>query len=210
MTESTGARPDGHSNGRATKQTIVERAAQAFSEQGFYGASMRGIARAAGVDHSTLLHHFRTKDKLLLAVLEWQDEQHEAASSFIESTEAELVDVAEELVHGFMKTAEHNRSVPGLIQLLSVVTAEAGTATHPARGTLQARHTKLRGLLARTIRARRQAGLAVDDGLTPDESAALVIATWEGLESYDALHPGEVDVPQLLGRTLRQAFGLPL
>jgi AcrR family transcriptional regulator len=193
---------EGYVNGRATKYAIVARAAEAFAQQGFHGASVRGIAKAAGVDHSTLLHHFGNKTALLLAVLDWQDAQHLPADV------AAMVSSAEEVAAGFVATAERNRAVPGLVRLLSVMTAEAGSPGHPAREPLQRRQHIPRDVIAATIRAQRLAGAVEDDGLTPEQAAALVIATWEGLQTYDALHPGELDVPDLLGRTLRRAFGL--
>lgn len=194
-------RLEGYVNGRATKDTIVARAAESFAQQGFHGASMRGIARAAGIDHSTLLHHFGSKTALLLAVLEWHDAQHLPPEMPAHIT-------AETVADGFEATAERNQSAPGLVQLLSVMSAEAGTPDHPARESLQQRHSVLVDVIASTIRRQREAGVAADDGLTPEQSAALIVATWEGLQVYDALHPGELDVPALVGRALRAAFGL--
>ncbi|WP_171013030.1 TetR/AcrR family transcriptional regulator [Microbacterium sp. 2FI] len=198
-------RVEGYVNGRATKSAIVERAAEAFAQQGFHGASVRGIARAAGIDHSTLLHHFGNKTMLLLAVLEWQDAQNLTASV---PAEAPAEVTAEMLVDGFTATAERNRAVPGLVQLLSVMSAEAGAADHPARPHLQERHRIARDLIASMIRRQREAGAVGDDGLTPEQGAAVFLATWEGLQVYDALHPGELDIPALVARALREAFGL--
>lgn len=191
----------GYANGRATKQTIVASAATNFAQQGFHGASLRGIARAAGVDHSTLLHHFGNKTALLLAVLEWHDEQNMPPEMPAQLT-------AEMVAEGLVSVVERNRTVPGLVQLLSLLSAEAASPDHPARPALQRRHQILVTLIASVIDAQRQAGLVHDDGLSPDAGAALVVATWEGLQVYDALHPGEVDVADLIDRTLRRAFGL--
>lgn len=195
---------EGYVNGRATKHQIVARAAEAFAQQGFHGASVRGIARAAGVDHSTLLHHFGDKTALLLAVLEWQDAQHlpEDLSTLSATPTPEAV------ADGFVATARRNLAAPGLVQLLSVMTAEAGSPDHPARAFLQRRQQIPQRVMAETIRAQRLAGAVDDDGTTPEQAAALLIATWEGLQVYDALNPGVVDVPAALGAVLRRAFGL--
>ncbi|GAA1400031.1 hypothetical protein GCM10009600_02020 [Oerskovia paurometabola] len=37
---------------------------------------------------------------------------------------------------------------------------------------------------------------------------ALFISTWEGLQVFDALHPGAVDVPGMVGEMLRREFGI--
>ena len=191
----------GYATGRATKQSIVARAAEAFAQKGFYGASLRGIAREAGIDHSTLLHHFGNKTALLLAVIEWHDAQHAPPEMPSEFT-------AEDLVEGFVQTAERNREAPGLVQLLSTLSAEAGTEGHPARPVLQERHQVLVGVIGGMIRSQRERGALADTGASPEERAALFISTWEGLQVYDALHPGDVDVPAMVGEMLRREFGI--
>ncbi|WP_278236709.1 TetR/AcrR family transcriptional regulator [Isoptericola sp. AK164] len=199
--ESTTGRAEGYATGRATKQSIVESAATAFSQTGFYGTSLRGIAREAGVDHSTLLHHFGTKTALLLAVIEWHDAQ-QMPSELPQDLSAEFI------ADGFAATAARNAETPGLVQLLSVLTAEAGAEGHPARETLQRRHDVVTALIAWTIRTQRESLGLTHDPLTPEDRAAVIVATWDGLQMYDALHPGRLDVPALVGRSLRDAFGL--
>ena len=284
----------GYATGRATKRAIVERAAQAFGQKGFYGTSLRSIAREAGVDHSTLLHHFGTKTALLVAVLEWHDEQQLVASAIIpramegllaglptegvpfdmlgEGSPLDMVGeglrldalgdlpldfsgdelplglTPDDVTGALIDTARHNAATPGLTQLLSTLTAEAGAEGHPARPSLQKRHDLLVAVLALAIRhhrresrrsgqdtavgpdAPRETGhgapgdtttpagsgalesvagaveLGPDPEMSPEDSAALILATWDGLQLYDALHPGQIDVPTLLGQTLRAAF----
>ncbi|MFG1840059.1 TetR/AcrR family transcriptional regulator [Micromonospora sp. NPDC049175] len=50
----------------------------AIAESGFEGFRLRPIAAAAGIDHSTLHHYFRTKADLIAAVLEHVTSQFEA------------------------------------------------------------------------------------------------------------------------------------
>lgn len=60
------------SNGNvsAGADAIMEAAARLFSENGFDGVSMRGVARAAGVSKSNIYHHFRSKEALYLAIMQ--------------------------------------------------------------------------------------------------------------------------------------------
>ncbi|MFK3676776.1 TetR/AcrR family transcriptional regulator [Microbacterium sp. NPDC090218] len=199
-------RTRGYSTGQATKQLIVARAAEAFAQKGFYGTSVRSIAREADVDHSTLLHHFGRKVDLLIAVLEWHDFRGMPATGLPEQLLAEAT--PETLIEGFVGVAKQNESAPGLVNLLSTLSAEAGTPDHPARAALQTRHAVLTSIIGTAIGRQRELGAVPDDGLTPLQSAAVVVATWEGLQVYAALHPGELDVPALVERTLRRAFGL--
>ncbi len=50
-----------------TRGQIMTAAREAFAEKGFAGASMRGIAAAAGVDAALIHHYFDTKEQLFLA-----------------------------------------------------------------------------------------------------------------------------------------------
>lgn len=47
-----------------TSARILQKARDAFAELGFEGASIRDIAREAGVTHSMITYHFGTKDEL--------------------------------------------------------------------------------------------------------------------------------------------------
>jgi AcrR family transcriptional regulator len=49
---------------------VLAAAREAFAERGFDGATIRGIAGAAGVDPALVHHYFGNKDKLFLAALE--------------------------------------------------------------------------------------------------------------------------------------------
>ena len=57
-----------------TRERIVEAAARLFHEQGFQGTGISTILREAGANPGSLYHFFRTKDELLLAVLEHYEE----------------------------------------------------------------------------------------------------------------------------------------
>ncbi|MFJ1703004.1 TetR family transcriptional regulator [Kitasatospora sp. NPDC088346] len=62
----TGRRP----GGADTRRTVLEAARAEFAARGYEKASMRAIARAAGVDAALLHHYFGSKDRLFLAALE--------------------------------------------------------------------------------------------------------------------------------------------
>ncbi|WP_030263139.1 TetR family transcriptional regulator [Streptomyces sp. NRRL B-24484] len=63
----TGRRP----GGADTRRTVLEAARAEFAALGYQKASMRAIARAAGVDAALLHHYFGSKDRLFLAALEF-------------------------------------------------------------------------------------------------------------------------------------------
>jgi AcrR family transcriptional regulator len=53
-----------------TRATILAAAAREFAAHGFDRVSMRGIAKAAGVDPALVHHYFGSKDDVLLATLD--------------------------------------------------------------------------------------------------------------------------------------------
>ena len=58
----------------ATRRRILRAAEARLAEEGYEGASMTGIARAAGIGVGTLYHHFADKRALLLELVDdWGD-----------------------------------------------------------------------------------------------------------------------------------------
>ncbi len=55
---------------RDTRQDILDAALDLFAENGFFGTSMREIARRVGVRESALYHHFPSKEAILEGLLQ--------------------------------------------------------------------------------------------------------------------------------------------
>ncbi|RKE19414.1 TetR family transcriptional regulator [Streptomyces sp. TLI_171] len=66
-TKARGRRPGGED----TKGAVLAAARAEFAARGYQKASMRAIARGAGVDAALLHHYFGTKDRLFMASLEF-------------------------------------------------------------------------------------------------------------------------------------------
>ncbi|WP_326721490.1 MULTISPECIES: TetR family transcriptional regulator [unclassified Streptomyces] len=54
----------------ATRDRILDAAREEFSEQGYEKTSVRGIAKAAGVDSALVHHYFGTKEQVFEAAIE--------------------------------------------------------------------------------------------------------------------------------------------
>lgn len=61
----TGRRP----GSSGTQQAILDAARAAFTESGYDGATVRGIARVAGVDPALVHHYFGSKEHLFVAAM---------------------------------------------------------------------------------------------------------------------------------------------
>ena len=53
-----------------TRTRIIAAAREAFSTMGFEGASLRSVAKDAGVQHQLATYHFKTKEELWMAVMD--------------------------------------------------------------------------------------------------------------------------------------------
>ena len=58
-----------------TKGRILEAAFRRLAKEGYAALSMREIAKDAGVNHALINYHFRTKDQLVIAVLDEANRQ---------------------------------------------------------------------------------------------------------------------------------------
>ena len=67
------ASPKGDSRAR-----IIEAAREAFSTMGFEGASLRSVAKEAGVQHQLATYYFKTKEEL------WMEVMDELANGFLD------------------------------------------------------------------------------------------------------------------------------
>jgi AcrR family transcriptional regulator len=89
------ARPKA-SDARDTRREILDAALDLFAEQGFYGTSLRDIARAVGVREGTIYHYFESKELLFEALL--LEGQQDGAAKLEELVEnAEKLDLQEML-----------------------------------------------------------------------------------------------------------------
>src|SRR5512140_3684405 len=59
----------------ATKARILDAAFRRLATEGYAALSLREIARDAGVNHALINYHFRTKDQLVIAVLDEANRQ---------------------------------------------------------------------------------------------------------------------------------------
>ena len=63
----------------ARRKALIQAAYAAIGKKGFEGLRLRAVAAKAGIDHSTLHHHFPTKRDLVAAVLDYATEQFRPA-----------------------------------------------------------------------------------------------------------------------------------
>ncbi|MFF3940108.1 TetR/AcrR family transcriptional regulator [Streptomyces phaeofaciens] len=159
---------------------IVRAALEVIAERGYRGASLAAVAERVGLTQQGLLHHFPTKEALLVAVLEERDQWDAVPDT------RWRVDLLTSLV-------EYNAMRPGIIQTFSALLGESVTEGHPAREYFTERYTRVRESMAAVLRT--EYGDRLPNGLTPERTAPLLVAVMDGLQYQWLLDPESVDMP---------------
>lgn len=182
-----------YAKGTATREEILDVALDLFLRKGYDRTSVREIARMAGLSQAGLLHHFSTKEELLVEVLRRRDER--SRDAFQATPDEDLS------VDGLLSVVGHNAEEPGLVRLYVAMSAESTGEDSAARGYFEERYRWLRAGVAQDIR-RQQASGEVSAELDPDAMAALLIAAADGLQIQWLLDPDGLD----MGARLRQLW----
>jgi AcrR family transcriptional regulator len=191
----------GYAKGRARRAEIIDRATALFGEAGYRGASLREIAARCGLSHPGLLHHFPTKESLLLAVLQQRDAEDVAwlATAGPEPL-APLVRLVE--------LARRNATRRGLVELFTVIAAEATSPEHPAHQYVVRRYDASRAATAASLARAADAGMLRPD-LVPDEAARELVALMDGLQLQWLLDGGATDMGGILEAHVRALLAEP-
>src|SRR2546425_2508463 len=90
------------------REQIIDAAAKLFAEKGYDGASIRDIAREAGITEGLIYHYFESKDQLTEAV--WKERSWRAQLERIlsEADGKTLEQVLKEMVRDFLGTLREN------------------------------------------------------------------------------------------------------
>jgi AcrR family transcriptional regulator len=159
-----------YAKGVAKREQILTAALEVIARQGYRKTSTRELASAVGLSEAGLLHYFGSKEKLFEAVLRARDE-----------ADVERLGDREDVVGKLVAIVRHNSDVPGLVQLYSTFSAEAGDPQHGAHEYFVDRYQRLREGLAEGIRARQSDG-TISTAADPEKIATLLIALSDGLQ----------------------------
>jgi AcrR family transcriptional regulator len=213
----TDARPDRDPDGRPDegvqkrrtrrrRQEILDVAAAAFATRGYHGASLAEIADEVGISAPAILHHFRTKEGLLTALLHARDAEDADDGEDTDDGDDGLAR-ASSRPHGLayldhlVDTVARNVARPGITQLYAVLSAESVTDGHPAQQWFRDRYVGLRALVERALEEALERG-EVPVGTDVEQTAAAIVAVMDGLQVQWLLDPDLVDMVAVTRRTI--------
>lgn len=180
MVEDVGGTTRGpYKAGRARQQEILVAATEIFASDGYRGGSLRDVAKELGVTPGAILHHFGSKEQLLVAVLADRDEHsREAVASFLEFNDT---------VGSLRAIVADNEARPGLMRLFTTLAAEAVSPEHPAHVFFAERYTRITTFIADGL---DREGFISSSGASTAQIASLVLATMDGLQLQWLMQPG--------------------
>ncbi|GAA5613310.1 TetR/AcrR family transcriptional regulator [Streptomyces platensis] len=155
-----------------------------IAERGYRRTSLAAVAERAGLTQQGLLHHFPTKELLLVGVLETRDRWDLASAAAAAGTRH--TDTLAQLV-------DYNATRPGLVRTYTVLAADSVTEDHPAREFFETRFRVVRTAMAEVLRT--ECGDTLPGGLTPERAAPLLAAVMDGLQLQWLLDPEAVEMP---------------
>jgi AcrR family transcriptional regulator len=175
-----------YAKGRERREKILAAAWDAFARQGYRGASLARIAERAGVSDAGLLHHFPSKQLLLLALLERRDEQDRDRINGAVAAQAALGDA-------LLQLCAENAATPALVQLFTVMAAESIEHAHPGHQWFRDRYRRVHAELAGHVAAAQERG-ELDPALDAGSIATQLLALLDGLQLQWLLEPVRVDM----------------
>lgn len=186
------------------RRQILTQTALIVGEKGYFGFGIQELAKRCGLTKAGLLHHFASKEALLLEVLRDRDERDtEEVTAVLKSDDwDEKPPSLDKIRATFLTIVKHNLKRPELVRLFAVVRPEALNPAHPAHRHMAERDASTLKLFEKMLAPHTDQPLSV---------ARQIHVTIHGLEvqwiqssqSFDLLREWEVQ----LGRILRDVRG---
>ncbi|HWS37577.1 MAG TPA: TetR/AcrR family transcriptional regulator [Actinoplanes sp.] len=165
-------------SGREAQRAILDAARAVFAEHGFRGGVLRDVAVRAGVSAANIIHHFGSKEALLVTLLEDRDV---GKSMHLRAAPGGFVAGLRDLVR-------RNAADRDMIRLFTTLSAEATAPDHPAHDFFRERYAAVTQETTTGIEAAREEG-TLPSGPPADQIAAGLIAVMDGLQTQWLLDP---------------------
>jgi len=179
-------RRGGYAKGRERRDAILRAANEVFAAQGFHRASLATIATRVGLSEPGLLHHFPSKEHLLLELLALRHD-HDA-----ERVARALAD-HEGFLDALLGLCRENEETAGLVRLFTILVGESVDDDHPAHDWMVERYRGLRERFTARIETEQREGRIAAD-IDARALAPQLIALFDGLQLQWLLDPDDVDL----------------
>ena len=189
-----------HARGIARREAILDAAIRLFSQRGFRGTGIIGLAKEVGISHAGVLHHFGTKERLLHAVVARGEERDRAViERLAERRGLEALRALEQI-------GEDHLDDPHRARLFTVLIGENLQPDDPLNDYFRGRYANVRAVVAEAVRS-GQADAEIRADADPDATAAALTAFIAGMSLQWLLDPDAVDLPATYRHHLDHLIG---
>lgn len=180
------------------RNMILDASTEVFGELGYRATTMKQVAERAGISDGGLVHHFANKSELLEAVLE----RHEAR---VAERYTEKLPTGIEAILTMLEVVREDRNRPGIVELHSILSAEAASQEHPAHEHYRDRYRRGRYFVQMAFEQLEREGLMVG-AMSSKDVAAAYIALSDGLQLQWLYDRDAIDVNGILLRFLQSVI----
>ncbi len=181
--------------GRASQELILDTALEVLERRGYSATSLRDIAAEVGMTQAGMLHHFGTKENLLVEVLRRRDVVNRRTLAAEPGDEPMSI-----------RVARHNAHAPALVHLYASLQAAASDPGHPGHEFFRARDAEITDIIIRDIRVRQRDG-RFDPDVDAERLARVILALSDGLQAQWGIDP-DIDLAGTI-EWLWQRFAAP-
>ncbi|MCC6143296.1 MAG: TetR/AcrR family transcriptional regulator [Candidatus Hydrogenedentes bacterium] len=180
---------------------ILQAATKIIGQHGYYGFSIQSLADACGLTVAGILHHFGSKEAILIAVLKHHDERDfDVIWRGIAIGDASVLEALSlsEIKSRLRTTMLHNSRQPNIMRLVSMLRTEALYPSHPAYKYFQQRHDSAIQALTTMLAGKVP---------SPDRRALLVAALIVGLDNIWLDRKRKFDLAEYWDEAIEKILG---
>jgi len=173
------------SKGEQTREMILERAAQLFSRQGYFGSSLSDIMHETGLEKGGIYNHFSSKEQLALEAFDYASGLVQQRIKLALADKKHAVDRLLALVSVFQSLAENPPVIGGCPILNTAIEADDAQPALRARAlhAMDNWRTTIQRIVTKGIERHE-----IRSDVNPDSLATLLIATLEGAVMLSKLY----------------------
>ncbi len=172
-------------------------ALEVFAEQGYRGGSLVAVARRVGLSDAGIIHHFPSKEHLLMEVLQLCEAEDRAWVRAVTADDRVDGVPAMPWPDRVLEAGRRMVSRPEVARLAATLAVESVQPDHPAHGWFRDRHRRFRQEITDGLRAEQRLGHIPPDA-DPDLFAAHLLAILVGLQNQWLLDPEGIDLVAVL------------
>ncbi|BDR53348.1 TetR family transcriptional regulator [Bombiscardovia nodaiensis] len=172
----------------AKRQEILKAALDVFGRKGAEKGTLEEIASKVGMTRAGVLHHFGSKRKLLLAVIQYNDE------SEVDAFPDKRIPHGAAAFQHLIATTEHHAHSSGIARSFVTLSSESITDDNPGHAYFQQRYQNLRNELTQALVDMAKERKSTINMAEAEMASASILAMMDGLQLQWLLSQDQIDL----------------